>query len=423
MTTNTKVQRKYGSEEVTRLAVVSPFLDKSHGTERTVIEWLTHLPDSFEIHIYSQRVEDISSDRFVWHRIPAIPGPELIRFLWWFAANHISRAWDRRFRHSQYDLVYSPGINCFDAEVISIHIVFAEYVRQARSELALRRNPIRSWARLLHQRVYYRLIITLENYIYPNQDTALVLYAKKTADDLRRFYGRQDRLPILYLGLDHETFNPLRRAMLRDTARQQLGIASDRFALLLVGNDLRKKGISVLLDSVAKLCDLPIDLLVVGREDSVSFQAIVDDRGLNDRVYFLPPRRDVEFYYAAADVYTGPSLEDTFALPPAEAMACGLPVIVSAENGACEIITHEADGMVLDDATDSQTLAMMIRRLFVDLDFRARISKAASETARRYTWARNGQDLARVFKEALLRKRSRGDHPFRTLESSPAKRK
>ena len=65
------------------------------------------------------------------------------------------------------------------------------------------------------------------------------------------------------------------------------------------------------------------------------------------RVHFLPPRQDVEFYYAAADAYVGPSLEDTFALPPQEAMACGMPVIVSAENGTSEIITDGKDGLIL----------------------------------------------------------------------------
>ena len=41
--------------------MVSPFLSKSFGTERTVIEWLTHLPEVFEIHLYSQRVEDLEA--------------------------------------------------------------------------------------------------------------------------------------------------------------------------------------------------------------------------------------------------------------------------------------------------------------------------------------------------------------------------
>jgi glycosyltransferase involved in cell wall biosynthesis len=387
-----------------RIAVVSPFLDKSYGTERTVIEWLSHLPDSFDLHIYSQRVEDLPANRFIFHRIPSIPGPGLLRFLWWFAANHASRAWDRAVRRLRYDLVYSPGINCFDADVISVHIVFAEYLRQARLELRPARNPIRSWPRLLHQQIYYRLIIALENRIYTDRDTPLVLYAKKTAKDLERFYGRRDRLPILYLGLDHEVFNPVRCAALREEARQQLDLAPNRFTLLLVGNDLRKKGISVLLDAMSQLRELPLDLLIVGREDPAPFRRMVQDRALEGHVHFLPPRKDVEFYYAAADAYTGPSLEDTFALPPAEAMACGLPVIVSAENGTVEIITDEIDGMILKDATDARSLATMIRRFFEDADFRISLGRKASETARQYSWERNGKDLAQIFEETLRQK-------------------
>jgi hypothetical protein len=63
-----------------RLAVVSPFLDKQNGTERIVIEWLSNLPPTFEIHIYSQRVEDIDPSKYVFHRIPRLPGPHLFNF-------------------------------------------------------------------------------------------------------------------------------------------------------------------------------------------------------------------------------------------------------------------------------------------------------------------------------------------------------
>jgi glycosyltransferase involved in cell wall biosynthesis len=395
-----------------RLAVVSPFLDKSYGTERTVIEWLSHMPDAFEIHVYSQRVDGLDPERFIWHRIPTIPGPGLTSFLWWFVANHVSRLWDQRVRGLRYDVVYSPGINCFDSDVISVHIVFAEFVRQVRAEFNLRRNAPSSWPRLLHRLLYYRLIIALENRIYRNRETMLVLYAKKTARDLERFYGRSDRLPILYLGIDHDVFNPTQRVFLRDVARQQLGLANDRFALLLIGNDLRKKGISVLLDTITHLQGLPVDLLVVGREDPTPFRNVVHHNGLDGRVLFLPARKDVEFYYAAADAYTGPSLEDTFALPPAEAMACGLPVIVSAENGTSEIITHETDGLILDDPSDSRTLAAMILRLFEDAEFRERLGNNAAKTAQMYTWERNGRDFAEILEEVLQRKTTSSSQPL-----------
>src|SRR5438067_1980936 len=46
-----------------RLAVVSPFIDKCHGTERRVAEWISRLDEDFEIHVYSQRVEDVNLEK------------------------------------------------------------------------------------------------------------------------------------------------------------------------------------------------------------------------------------------------------------------------------------------------------------------------------------------------------------------------
>lgn len=387
-----------------RLAVVSPFLDKVNGTERAVSEWISHLPAIFEIHLYSQRVEEVDRSRIVWHPIPALPGPHLFNFLWWFAANHMWRAWDRRFRGLRYDLVYTPGANCLDADAASVHIVFAEYRRRVWNHLSFRKNPLATWPRIVHRRVYYRLCMFLERVVYTNPNTVIILYAQKTAAELERHYGRRGRFPVLYLGLDHETFNPERRAAMRAGARRSVGLSDDRFALLLVGNDWRNKGVPVLLEVMARLPELPLDLLIVSRENPAAARAMALDRKVAERVHFLPLRKDVEFYYAAADAYVGPSLEDTFALPPAEAMACGLPVIVSAANGTSEIITHGEDGLILDDPTDAAGLAGMIHRLREDREFRMRLGEKAAETARQYTWERNGRDLAAIFEEILARK-------------------
>lgn len=142
-----------------RVAVVSPFLDQSHGTERIIIEWLSRLADDFDLHVYSQRVEDFDRSKFTLHRIPELPGPHLFNYLWWFAANQMWRAFDSWFRGLKPDLVFTPGINCFDADVISVHIVFAEFFRQAKPELRFSSTPLSQWPRLLHRRVYYGLII------------------------------------------------------------------------------------------------------------------------------------------------------------------------------------------------------------------------------------------------------------------------
>ena len=387
-----------------RLAVVSPFLDKRHGTERRVVEWITQLAGAYEIHIYSQHLEDLDLSKFVWHRIPKVPGPHLFNFIWWIVANRLWRGWDRRFRSLRHDLVFSPGPNCLDADAISVHIVFAEYVRQIRSGLSLARNPVRDWPRILHRKLYYSLVIWLERRAYRRSSIKLILIARKTAAALARFYGRRDHFPIIYLGLDHRVFNPGNRVSLRDNSRKQLAISSEKFVVLLIGNDWRNKGLRVLLESLVRMRELPIELLVVGREDSAPYRAMARERGLEDRLHFLPPRNDVEFYYAAADAYAGPSLEDTFALPPAEAMACGLPVVVSEANGTSEIITHGVDGFILNDPTDSSALASMIRRLYEDGDLRASMGERAAVKMQQYTWERNGRELAAILEEILRRK-------------------
>jgi glycosyltransferase involved in cell wall biosynthesis len=392
------------------LAVVSPFIDKRHGTERRVAEWIAQLSTTYEIHIYSQDVRDVDLTHVTWHRIPKFPGPHILNFLWWFAANRALRAWHGRIRGLRHDIVFSPGINCFDADAISVHIVFAEYVNSARNELSLTRHSVRAWPRLLHQKLYYRLAIALERHVYGKRKVSLILIARRTAAALERFYGHSDNLPVVYVGLDHETFNPERLSLLRETARKELGLSSDRFALIILSNDGRNKGLPVIFQALSTLRELPIDLLVVTREDPASYCAQARDAGLDGCVHFLAPRNDIEFYYAAADAYAGPSLEDTFAQPPAEAMACGLPVIVSATNGTGEIITDGRDGLILADPTDAGSLAGMIRHLYEDKEFSARMGKHANETARQYTWERNGRELDAIFQQLLERKSRKVAH-------------
>ena len=387
-----------------RVAVVSPFIDRRHGTERRVAEWTSRLDTAYEVHVYSQRVEDIDLSKITWHKIPKLPGPHLLNFLWWFAANHAWRWFDRTFRGLRPDLVFTPGTNCLDADAVSVHIVFAEFYRQVKPELSLQRNPVRFWPRLIHRKLYYRLIMFLERRIYRDPSTTIILIAKKTAADLQRHYGRNGNLPVVYIGLDHEVFNPEARVRLRPEMQRQLGLDDNLYVLLLVGNDWKKKGITALLESMAQLRDLPICLLVAGQDDAAPYAKQIRESGLDGKVRFLPHRRDVISYYAAADTYVGPSLEDTFAQPPAEAMACGLPVITSATNGTAEIMTDGVDGLILLDATNVRDLTEKIRLLFRDAKLRDRFGKHAACTAKKYTWDRNGEEIRAIFDEILRRK-------------------
>jgi glycosyltransferase involved in cell wall biosynthesis len=387
-----------------RIAILSPFIDKSHGTERVIAEQIERLNSKFEIHLYSSRVADIDLTSIAWHRVWIPPGPHLFGFLWWLAANRLRRTW-HRLRGLRPDLIYSPGINCLDADLIAVHIVFAEFWDQVKDELKFRNNPMKTWPRLLHRRLYYSLIEFLERRVYRRADVALTAVSEKTALAVTHYYGRTAPVGVIYNGIDYGRFNPQRVAELRASARGSLGLTENAIAVLLVGNDWKKKGLPCLLEAAGLLHDPRLRILVAGRDIEAPYKLMISRLGLAEQVAFLPLRPDVEFYYAAADIYAGPSLDDSFALPPAEAMACGLPVITTRSNGGSTIMHHGEDGLILEDPADAKTLSQWLDRLANDAAWRATIGAAATITAAKYTWEHSAQQLGEVIDSIIQKKR------------------
>jgi glycosyltransferase involved in cell wall biosynthesis len=389
-----------------RIAVVSPFLDRQHGTERCIVEQVEHFlrEPGCEIHIYSQSIRDLETVRLkgfpapppspgkaVWHRIPALPGPHLLNFLWWYFANQALRWYQQKFRALRFDLVFSPGINCKDANAIVVHIVFHEFFRLVHRDLRLRDAPLSSWPILLHRILYYRLIMALENRIYRNPRIRLAAVSQLTARELTAHFGRRD-VTVIPNAVDLARFSLPERLRRREQSRKILQIPETDFVLLLVGNDWKKKGLEPLLSAMAAIQHLPLRLLVVGRDDPAPFLQQIQHLHLDGRVHFLKPTSDIMHFYAAADVYTGPSLHDSFALPPIEAMACGLPVITSVTNGGSQIITEGHDGFVLSEAHDSLALSRLICCLYEQPDLRRSIGENAARTAQSYSWGRNASE-------------------------------
>ena len=390
-----------------RIAVVSPFIDKKHGSERPLAECLSRLGTDYEFHVYSTRLEDIDPACLTWHRVPSLAGPHLIGYIWWFGANHVQRWWDRRFRGLRPDLVYSPGVNCLDADVITVHAIFTRMRERLKSELRLLGSPVSSWPRTIHRRLYYRLIAALERRVYRRPEVLLAAVSGKVAEDLESCFERAQDVAVIYHGIDPEQFSPERRTSLREASRTALGLADNDFALLLIGNDWKGKGLPCLLEAVRQAAEPRLRLLVVGSDNPAKCVPMIENAGLTSLLQFQPIRPDVEFYYAAADAYVGPSLEDTFALPVAESMACGVPVIASRSAGVAEIITPGCDGFVLEDPADSVTLAGLIRQLAADPELCRRLGEAAAQTARKYSWDRNAQQTRELFERAWRTKSSR----------------
>jgi UDP-glucose:(heptosyl)LPS alpha-1,3-glucosyltransferase len=374
-----------------RIAVLSPFVDRRHGTERSLAEILQGLAEHYghEIHLYSQRVADLqvmsfdsrtqdSNRRIFWHRVPRLPAPHLFAFLFWIFANRLCRLRDRWLRHLHFDAVFSPGINATDADLILVHALFHRLKE-------LQRNRPLGELRGLHRALYYHLLCFLENRIYHRKSLRLAAVSPHTARQLAQYFGRHD-VVVAPNGVDVSFFSPASRQSLRNAARQRLGYSPEDLVLLLVGNDWRNKGLPVLLEAVSRLRHFPLYLCVVGSDAPAEFLPQVQLLHLSDRVQFFAETSEILAFYAAADIYAAPSLEDSFNLPVLEAMACGLPVVVSRQAGISEYIVDGVDGILLQAPEDPRAVTGSLSLLLQQPEVRRSLGENAARKAAQFSW-------------------------------------
>jgi UDP-glucose:(heptosyl)LPS alpha-1,3-glucosyltransferase len=182
----------------------------------------------------------------------------------------------------------------------------------------------------------------------------------------RHYPLTENRLAWLFNAVDLDRFAPQEPS---GVLRSRLG--TDKPILLMIANDLRRKGFGQAIQAMARLGDNAPALAVIGRESIKPWRRHIPPGAI---VHYLGLVDDPRPYYADADALILPTRHDPCSLVVLESLAMGLPVISTRQNGACEIMTDAVHGRVLDDPDDIDALAHAIRMV---LD-RKRLSKMRS---------------------------------------------
>jgi len=204
-----------------------------------------------------------------------------------------------------------------------------------------------------------------------------------------------DKVIIAPNGVSEEFLTPLPDGA---ALRARLGIRPDEFAVGLVSSLVAHEGIGTLLEAVKILKDkgVPARALIVG--DGAERTALAHraaELGLDDAIFTgRVPMSQVREHHAALDAFVVPRTPDRVCqlvtpLKPVEAMASGLPVVVSATSALTEIIEDGVRGMSFPPG-DAHALADRLRRLQADPALRAELGTNAREwVARDRTWKHN----------------------------------
>jgi glycosyltransferase involved in cell wall biosynthesis len=109
------------------------------------------------------------------------------------------------------------------------------------------------------------------------------------------------------------------------------------------------------------------------------------------------PHHELPEFYSKADVFVSPSRIDSFGMVVLEALACGLPVILSDNVGAKEVITEGVNGWIIPSG-DVRALAQRMAWCVANPDKVRAMALAARASAERYAWSRYRNEVVQVIK-------------------------
>jgi UDP-glucose:(heptosyl)LPS alpha-1,3-glucosyltransferase len=209
-------------------------------------------------------------------------------------------------------------------------------------------------------------------------------------------------------GVDVARFASPDRAACRAEIRNRYGIGASDLLLLFVGMNFEVKGLDTMIQALAKARvarpEANIHLLVVGRGDEGKYRKMAEKLGISQAVTFAGTQvSGLERYYRAADIFIMLSRFDTFGMVVLEAMAAGLPVIVSPNVGAKDLVKDGINGFVIPECQDVSAAADLIGKLS-NADMRSAMAMAAMQTAMMHDWERLAEKFKQLFQEILVRK-------------------
>jgi UDP-glucose:(heptosyl)LPS alpha-1,3-glucosyltransferase len=288
-------------------------------------------------------------------------------------------ALDSRLRDAKYDLVHSmlPVRHCD---------IYHPHAGMAKAGLETHLTRMSPAARALAQLANSlnrkrRLYAQVEEQMIRDSKKPIVIclsdYVKGMI--LRHYPDIPGQLVKLFNGTDLKKFDPAAHAPARQASRKKLGIAPDATVALMIAQHFERKGLAELTAATAKLADESREsaptVVVVGKDDASHGRQRARQLRVEDKIIFAGQTSDAADFYAAADFFVLPTRHDSCSLVVLESLAMGLPVISTAFNGACEIMTDGVHGFVLPDPGDVAALAAAMSRL-LDAQTRQRMSEA-----------------------------------------------
>jgi UDP-glucose:(heptosyl)LPS alpha-1,3-glucosyltransferase len=226
----------------------------------------------------------------------------------------------------------------------------------------------------------HRLIADTERKMARQTDMIFVANSALVARELSDWlHVPASRLRTIENGVDTSVFRPPSPTE-RAEARRRYNLKGDAPVVAFVGSGFERKGAFKFVEALALSQCAPIRALIAGRDrQQDALRRRIETLGLGARVQLLGGVDDPRAVYHAADIFALPSLYDPMPNAALEAVACGLPLVVTADTGIADAVRDGGAGAVVTRSPDD-----IARGLLDALAGREAMAKAAAALTPRF---------------------------------------
>ncbi|OQY01684.1 MAG: hypothetical protein B6I26_03555 [Desulfobacteraceae bacterium 4572_130] len=370
-----------------KIAIVSPNYGLIGGAEHFAFELTERLAKmhNFDIHVFANKWRKGKAN-IIFHKVP------IIKFPRW--AKPLSFAWfaQKMIRTEKFDIIHSHE-RLFNYDFLTHHGV-----------------PHKIWIKEIRKKrlsLFDRALANIERIGITSMQRPHILPVSTITKKyiLKQFNISDPIMTVINPGITVKKFAGTKAKEHKNKIRNNYGLTDNDIVILFVGMNFDIKGLGRLLKSIAIFTNhgkkhLSLKLLVLGKGNKKKYLDIACDLKISDRVIFAGVSRNIEEYYPASDVFVLPSYLDAFGIVVLEAMASGLPVIISDGAGASDVVEHGITGYIIKNKNFEQEIIPLLFTL-LDKEKRQKIGENAKLVAANYDWDIIAEKMAKLYMQRM----------------------
>jgi D-inositol-3-phosphate glycosyltransferase len=261
--------------------------------------------------------------------------------------------------------------------------------------------------RRIHQGNYDRFPperIAIEEEVMRRADR-IIAECPQDLDDLINYYGApEDKITVIPCGVNTKEVYPVDKQL----ARALLKLPANEKILLQLGRMVPRKGVDNVIKALSMLKNRKVQLVIVGGGEDTTVEMnrlmrLAKKAGVESRVIFTGQRdrRELKYYYAAADIFITTPWYEPFGITPLEAMACGTPVIGSNVGGIKYSVADGKTGVLVPPQDPDKLCRAVNSLLRAPVLMKQMSENAVKRVNTLFTWKLVAQKMQIVYQDII----------------------